>query len=103
MKLPSPTEAALLNSLGTLELSGRELAKAYSEQTGRAMPFGTLYTAMRRLKESGWVETRDDNDEDGRLRFFSVTGSGIAAMNAVNTFRPNSLTLGGLAVGGITV
>ncbi len=34
----------------------------------------------RRLKEAGWVESRDDEDGDGSVRFFKITGNGLAAL-----------------------
>jgi DNA-binding PadR family transcriptional regulator len=77
MKLPSPTEFNLLMALGAQEMSGRDLARRYESEQKRSISYGTLYTAMRRLKDSGWVTVRDDEDEDGRVRFFKLTGSGI--------------------------
>lgn len=77
MKLPSPTEFSLLQALGAQEMSGRDLARRFASEQGRSISYGTLYTAMRRLKDGGWVTVRDDEDEDGRVRFFKLTGNGV--------------------------
>ena len=79
MKLPSKTEMNLIFALGTNEISGREVAKAYQKETGSAISYGTLYTTLRRLKEAGWVESRDDGEGDARVRFFKISGPGLKA------------------------
>jgi DNA-binding PadR family transcriptional regulator len=61
MRTPSPVETQLLALVDT-ERSGREVAKLYQEETGKEMPYGTLYTTFRRLKEAGWVTSRDDEE-----------------------------------------
>ena len=34
------------------------------------------------MKEGGWVTvTRDEEDEDGRIRFFKLKGPGVSALN----------------------
>lgn len=80
MKFPSKTEADLLAALGAREISGRDLAKQYEKETGRSISYGTLYTTMRRLKDAGWITVREDEDEDGRVRFFKLTGDGCRAL-----------------------
>ena len=83
MKLPSPTEMALLEALRAREISGRDLAKRYEEGTGRPISYGTLYTTMRRLKEDGWVEAREGDQGDRRVRFFKIKGNGLKALSKV--------------------
>lgn len=80
MKLPSPVEMQLLALVAHGELSGREVAKMYEQETGKSMSYGTLYTTFRRLIESGWVKARDDEDEDGRVRFFKIDVDGRKAL-----------------------
>lgn len=75
----------LLEALGAREHSGRNLAERYREHTGKSISWGTLYTAMRRLKESGWVDVRDDEDEDGRIRFFKLSSAGARALPHVHS------------------
>lgn len=77
MKWPSPTETALLDLMGTRERTGREIAEAYAKEHGTTISYGTLYTALRRLKEGGWIDMRDDEDEDGRLRYYKLSGPGV--------------------------
>lgn len=86
MKMPSATEAALLASLGPNRLTGRELAARYKQQIRRSISYGTLYTTMSRLRDLGWVEAEDSEDEDGRLRYFRLTGSGAKALSDFGEF-----------------
>src|SRR6266446_4951522 len=81
MKRLSRTELELLGTLGTRRVSGRELAKLYEKETHRSISYGTLYTTMGRLRDRGWVEQDDSEDDDGRLRYFVITGAGIKAVN----------------------
>jgi DNA-binding PadR family transcriptional regulator len=78
--LPSPVEMQLLALVADREMSGRDVAKLYELQTGTAISYGTLYTTFRRLKESGWVKVREDEDEDGRVRFFQIDIDGRKAL-----------------------
>src|SRR5205823_5109156 len=80
MNVPSPMEMQLLALVTDQERSGREVAKLYEEETGKAISYGTLYTTFRRLKERGWVKVRDDQDEDGRIRHFCLDMSGRRAL-----------------------
>jgi DNA-binding PadR family transcriptional regulator len=88
MKWPSATELLLLEILSEHdELAGREVAKAYEKEHKKTISYGTLYTTLRRLKEQGWVSMRDDEDEDGRVRFFSIDPRGRAAMNGAKRYQ----------------
>jgi DNA-binding PadR family transcriptional regulator len=69
-------EFRLLALLDVVGKSGREVAQMYEEEAGSAISYGTLYTTFRRMKEKGWVEVEDNEDEDGRVRSFSITRSG---------------------------
>jgi len=99
MKIPSEKELRLLGLVSDRELSGREVAEFYQKVTGSSISYGTLYTTFRRMKESGWVVTRDDKDEDGRIRYFRLTGSGICALNNGRAHH-RELSVVGLAIGG---
>ncbi len=79
MGLPTDTEFQLL-ALTVTERTGREVGKLFEKETGRSISFGTLYTSFRRMREAGWVAMRDDEDEDGRLRWFRITGAGVEAL-----------------------
>jgi len=71
--------------MGSLEMAGRDIGKAYEAEFG-SMSYGTLYTTLRRLKEAGFVDSRDDEDEDGRVRFFTLTGNGQRAVAKSRVF-----------------
>lgn len=79
MDLLSDTEFRLL-ILVESERSGREVAKLFRKEAGRAISYGTLYTTFRRLREWGWVSVREDEDEDGRMRWFRATATGSRAI-----------------------
>ena len=79
MKTPSAVEYQLL-ALVVRERSGREVAKAYQAETGKSISYGTLYVVLGRLQEQGWVKVRDDQDVDGRIRYFKITGLGAKAL-----------------------
>lgn len=79
MDLPSNVEFQLL-ALVVTERSGRDVAQLFKKETGRTISYGTLYTTFRRLREWGWVTVRDDEDEDGRVRWFRITAAGSKAM-----------------------
>jgi DNA-binding PadR family transcriptional regulator len=80
MVLPSTKELELMALVESEELSGREVAKRYEKETNKRISYGTLYTTFRRLKESGWVEARESSDDDGRVRYFRLTGAGIRVL-----------------------
>jgi len=80
MNLPSPVEMQLLALVTDEELSGREVAKRFERETGRKISYGTLYTTFRRLKEANWVKVREDEDEDGRVRYFQADIGGKRAL-----------------------
>lgn len=86
MKLPSPTEIQLLAIVAAGELSGRDIAIRFKQATGEFISYGTLYTTFRRLKDAGWVSVRDDEDEDGRVRFFKLEGKGSVALERGREF-----------------
>jgi DNA-binding PadR family transcriptional regulator len=78
----SNLEFQLLAVLGAKEQSGREVAAAYHQETDQDLSYGSLYTTLRRLKESGFVDARDAEDADGRVRYFKINGHGRAALVA---------------------
>lgn len=83
MKLPSKTEFELLAILANNEEpSGRDLAKLLKAETGRSIAYGTLYVTLSRMIEAEWVRQREDQDEDGRLVFYSISHLGKRALNA---------------------
>src|SRR5688500_8411497 len=86
--LPSPTQMVLLEILTEHdELAGREVGKQFKAKTGKSISYGTLYTTLRRLKEQQWVKMRDDEDQDGRVRFFSIDVRGRAVLAAAQRYQ----------------
>ena len=77
-QIPSEREFQLL-TLTFRERSGREVARLYEQGVGSSISYGTLYSTFKRLKEQGWVSVRNATDEDGRVRFFRITGKGQKA------------------------
>ncbi len=98
MKLPSQTELGLLVALGAIRCTGRDLAKRYKDEVGKSISYGSLYTTMSRLKDQGWVDAEDSEDEDGRLRYFRITGKGQRAIQEAREFYGRLLGLEGAAV-----
>ena len=74
-------ELQLLALVATEELAGREVAQRFKKETGKEISYGTLYTTFRRLRDEKLVTVRDAEDEDGRIRFFKATASGLRALN----------------------
>ena len=88
------TPGLQLLALVDTERSGREVAMRYTVETGKAISYGTLYTTFRRLKDAGWVSVRDDADEDGRVRYFRITGAGALALRNARKHHENLATFG---------
>lgn len=86
MKMPSPLEMQLLALVADDERSGRQVARLYKEETGETIGYGSLYTCFRRMVEAGWVTVRDDQDEDGRVRFFKIDIDGRRALTSGREF-----------------
>lgn len=83
MKIPSERELELLGLVIT-ERSGREVAKAYEDQAGRRIPYGTIYTTFAQMEELGWVRITQAEEGDRRVRRIKITGGGIDALNLAN-------------------
>lgn len=77
----------LLNSLASREISGRDLAKLYQKEHGVEISYGSLYTLMRRLKDGGWVEMREDETADRRVRYFKISAPGARALHQLRTLQ----------------
>ncbi len=76
----SPAELKVL-ALVSEERSGREVAHLYRQQTGERIPFGTLYSTLRRMRERGWVRMRRDREFDPRIRLFVATADGLKQLD----------------------
>lgn len=79
-RIPSAMEMRLF-SLIVQRRPGRDVAKLYNKNWREPISYGTLYTTLRRMAERGWVKVEDDSDEDGRIRWFQISGIGAKAFN----------------------
>ena len=83
---PSPTPLSpavfhVLLSLADGPLHGYAVMKRVEEDSGLAMGPGTVYGALQRLTEAGWVDERAVEDPDPRrTRAFGLTPAGIEAL-----------------------
>jgi DNA-binding PadR family transcriptional regulator len=75
----------ILLSLSDRALHGYAILKDIRERTGNkvVLAAGTLYAAIGRLEEQGWIEEAPDppadEAEDPRRRYFRITDAGLAA------------------------
>ncbi|MDF2387643.1 helix-turn-helix transcriptional regulator [Nostoc ellipsosporum NOK] len=95
----SPREELVLLALYSKELYGLQIPQAMEEASGgqRQMGIGTLYPVLHSLEKKGLVESRwgDEGREErggARRRYYKLTGSGVATLEAIQAFRSNLLT-----------
>ena len=75
----------ILVALTHEQLHGYALVKRLRELEGRAgLRTGTVYAALARLQEQGWVAEADPptDDEDQRRRYYRLTPEGLGAARA---------------------
>lgn len=76
---PTPAESQVLLALLDGEAHGYAIMQRVAEQSdGRTqLGPGTLYTAIARLTERGWLqESGGPGDEDARRRYYRLTAAG---------------------------
>ncbi|WP_225896323.1 PadR family transcriptional regulator [Amazonocrinis nigriterrae] len=95
----SPREELVILALYSKELYGLQIPQAMEEASGgqRQMGIGTLYPVLHSLEKKGLVESRwgDEGREErggARRRYYKLTGSGVATLEAIQAFRSNLLT-----------
>ncbi|MBF2088493.1 MAG: PadR family transcriptional regulator [Synechococcales cyanobacterium K32_A2020_035] len=76
----------------TRELYGLEISDVIEKAAGdNAVSFGSLYPALRRLEEKGFLVSRwgDETKERGgaRRRYYKVTADGIEAVQRIQDIR----------------
>lgn len=83
---PSPLTPAVFHVLLALApgpLHGYGIMKRAEADAGMAMGPGTIYGAIDRLREAGWVRVARVEDADSRRRrTFALTGEGEEALRA---------------------
>jgi DNA-binding PadR family transcriptional regulator len=77
---------SILVALKGEDLHGYALLKELRARTGRErLRTGTVYAALARLQDDGWVEEapgRRSRDEDPRRRYYRLTEEGAAVARA---------------------
>lgn len=75
----------ILLSLSGATRHGYGIIKDVAEVTGGRLELeaGTLYAAVKRLKDDGWIEEVDGpGDADARRRYYALTPSGRRVLRA---------------------
>ena len=62
------------------ELNGRSIAVEFEQEEKGPIPYGTLYTLLAALGQTGWVSSRKDKCEGRWNRWFRITDAGIEAL-----------------------
>ncbi|HVS65046.1 MAG TPA: PadR family transcriptional regulator [Thermoanaerobaculia bacterium] len=90
----TPLALHVLVALGNGELHGYGIIKDIEERTdgGLTLRSGTLYTALQRLLEAGWIEDAPPPDAaavDPRRRYYRITelGRAVAAAESARLAR----------------
>ena len=84
----TPISTAILVALGREDLHGYALMKAIREQSDSALRpgTGTLYAAIARLMDEGWVREVDRQQTDNRRgQTYGITAEGKQALRAETT------------------
>ena len=61
---------------------GMSLRAEIAERTGRASSIGAIYATLDRLVSKGHLRARDDESGGRARRFFTLTPSGVEALEA---------------------
>jgi DNA-binding PadR family transcriptional regulator len=75
----------ILVALTDEELHGYALVKRLRELEGRrTLRTGTVYAALARLQDQGWVEegAQPSREDDARRRYYRITASGLDVARA---------------------
>ena len=81
---PGGTGMLLLSLLSRREMYGYEMIAALRERSNHVFDLkaGTLYPLLHTLEQQGWVVSRD-GEAGGRVRrYYAITASGRAALEA---------------------
>ena len=62
------------------ELNGRNIAAEFEKEENSPIPYGTLYTLLAALEQTGWVNSRKDKCEGRWNRWFHITDAGAEAL-----------------------
>ncbi len=79
----TPVVFHVLLALSDGPLHGYAIMRQVEEASGQEMGPGTIYGALRRLTDAGWLAEADADDGDARRgRAFALTGEGREALAA---------------------
>ena len=88
-KIPSDREYQLLAVLvrnerakgKDAEMNGRQIAKAYEDEIGEKIPYGTVYTLLDAMEVCGWLRSREYLFEGRRTRWYKTNKRGLDAVH----------------------
>lgn len=78
----------ILVALSDRDLHGYALVKQLRELEGRdGLRTGTVYAALARLQDAGWVAEAEPPDDalDGRRKYYRITPEGVASARSEAT------------------
>jgi len=99
MNSPNVRELQIMSILLNGERFGRQINLEYEKLTKKRMPIGSLYTTLDRMRDKGYIKSREGepNPEYGGVprRYFSLTGKGRNTFDAITmSFNPLGVTRG---------
>lgn len=97
------TDSIILGQLSQQDSYGYRIARAVSQQTGGALELkeATLYTAFKRLENSGCIRSYWGDEQSGaRRRYYAITPEGRAKLQRdIEVWRETRAVLDGLMEG----
>jgi PadR family transcriptional regulator PadR len=66
---------------------GMRLREEIRERSGRAASIGAIYSTLDRLVAKGYLHQRDDSSSGRARRFFSLTASGVRALETARALQ----------------
>ena len=80
---PSERAYRLLAVLGraavSAELDGRQVARAYEQESGERIAGGAVYELLDKMVAAQWVEMREEQDS-ARKRWYRITPRGVETL-----------------------
>ena len=85
-KLPTARQAALMAILINGEKYGGEIQREYAKRTQQTMNYGSLYTILDRMADTGWLKSRVGEGPasrgGNRRKYYRIRGAGERALTA---------------------
>lgn len=90
-KMPNDREAVMLTILLNGERFGRDIRNEFEASTNRAMPLGSLYVILDRMKKRGFLTSRVGETTPGRRgnrrTYYEISAAGSRALDAYGAWR----------------